>query len=531
MRAIFSKEVRSRHAITDLYDEERRSFLVQYPIPLVVVLALTGVAAFMITGFLGYRDHLEPDITRTIFGKPWPLYLWFCALILTLQASILRHPSLRRQLVQTLSVTLFCIVFVGVVDYYNAEIVDALQRLLSYLTNTRVLLADLGTSPLTYSVINFLLIGIYWVDTIRRWIRRAQGKPPVRRADLGLNEPARPEDMPTMQELVSGDLIAGAFLTLILSLIFHPDIINFFTQALQAGTSVNGISVNDCTLSWPIGHCAGGANVHNPPTLAFIDLIQALVYLPIGLIILALSATVSGLGAVGGIDEGTTRPAVVATPQGASTTSVSEQVSLTVINTLQAAITRRARIAVGSLAGSLRNVAWPALILVSIIGVAGASKAIQQYLHLLSDQRTMSSLDPAEQAAVNSLLNQGLRFISPTLALLWGVLAIITVVLSAALLLFRVRVADNTLRFMGLIGFTVLLTFWIFSLALSVFNALFSLTHLSDRVPFPQPGVTTVLSFAALVIAGIVWLVSRFRSPSGGTPTQVPAEVPTQSAP
>src|SRR5215467_13347937 len=108
----------SRLAITDLYDEKRRALVVRYPAWLIVVLGLSGVAAFMLAGFLGFRDieaglasspYFEPLWSRNLFHQPWPLYLWFCALIMTLEASILRHPALRRQLVAMLTVTVICI--------------------------------------------------------------------------------------------------------------------------------------------------------------------------------------------------------------------------------------------------------------------------------------------------------------------------------------------------------------------------------------------------------------------------------------
>lgn len=526
MRAMFGKEARQRHAITDLYDEQQRRFLVQYPIPLVIGLGLTGLLAFIITGFFGYRDSLEPDVTGFLFGKPWPLYLWFCALIITLQVSILRHISLRRQLMMTLAVTTFCIIFVGIVDYYNREVLDFLQNLIQNILGQRILLQYLGKERWTYTALNFLIIAIYWADTLRRWVRRAQGKSPIRRIDLGFGDTPRGEDMPTMQELVSGDLIAGAFLMLLLSLFFRTGPINFLTTALQGGQNAKDLLVNTCTLSLPFGPCTPGALHGNPPTLEFIDLIQALLYLPVGLIILALSATLSGLGAVGGVEETQPHPAAAATDE-SSTASVSEQVSLTVLNTLQAAIKRRIRLASASLAGSLRSVGWPALILVGVIGVAAASRMIQQYLHILSDTRTLDILSQADRNGLNQLLDQHLQIVSPILALLWGMLAAICIVLSAALLVFRVRVAENSLRFLGLIGFTILLTFWIFSLALSVLNWLFAFTHLSDRVPFPQPGAATMLSAASLLIAAVVLLVRRGRGPRA--PEAQPVEVASKA--
>ena len=93
---------RPARAITDLYDEQKREFLVQYPTVLIVTLGLAGVVAFMLVGFLGYRDRAEPDFTQTVFHQPWPLYLYFCALVMALQISIFRHPLLRRQLMQCL---------------------------------------------------------------------------------------------------------------------------------------------------------------------------------------------------------------------------------------------------------------------------------------------------------------------------------------------------------------------------------------------------------------------------------------------
>ena len=123
-------EPSKHHAITDVYDEENHTFLVRYPVWLVVGLGLTGVAVFMLTGFLGFRDSAEPVVTGRIFHEPWSLYLWLSALILVLQVSILRHPSLRRPLVATLTVTIFSIIFLGVL-YYNPTWIHDLGDLLS----------------------------------------------------------------------------------------------------------------------------------------------------------------------------------------------------------------------------------------------------------------------------------------------------------------------------------------------------------------------------------------------------------------
>ena len=537
MRAKLSSLEGPTEAITDLYDEKRRTFLIQYPVWVVVALALTGVLAFMLTGFLGFHDlsattagspYSEPGFIHTIFLQPWPLYLWFCALIYTLQISILRNPKLRRQLVATLLVTTFCVIIVGLSYYYNKEIQQFLQNLLTQFLNIRI--PQIGNNPLTYTVLNFLIIAIFWVDTVRRWLRRARGLPPASHVaiDLSANPSAStirrlvpPEEMPSMQELISGDLIAGAVLTLLLSLLFRDSVISGLSHLLNVN-----VPVNNCVVAWPLGHCTPpGGTITDPPTLTFIDIIQALIYLPLGLIILALSATLSGLGAVGGVNEQqqVLNPVPAGSQDETSTESVSEQVSLTVLNTLRSALNRRLRIATDNLALSLRNVVWPLLILLGVIAVAAASRDIQTYLHVLSDQRTCTSAACPDLVNVQSLLATNQQYVSIGLALVWGIVAVLAIVISVTLLIFNIRVAENSFRFLGLIGFVVLLTFWIFSLALSGFNGLFSLTGLSHRVPFPQPGVATIISLAALLIFGVLLLFRRVRGPR--PPVREPATV------
>jgi len=215
-----------RHAITDLYDEERRAFLVQYPVWVILALALGGVLAFGLSGFLGY-----PNTTFALdraFLQPWALFLWFCLLMLTLQASIFRDVSLRRRLVMTLVVTVVAIVFIGI-TYFSNSLPDFIRRILS----THLLFRLLARQPWTYTVLNFGVLAVFWADTIRRWIRRARGMPPNPRVDIGLGE-SNPvfnsKDMPSLPELISGDLIAGALLTLVLSLIFRVEVVSLLVH-------------------------------------------------------------------------------------------------------------------------------------------------------------------------------------------------------------------------------------------------------------------------------------------------------------
>jgi len=264
-------------AITDLYDEERRTFLVQYPVLLVIALGLTGVAAFALTGFLG-RDGWARAITPTAlddtFRQPWVLYLWFCALMLTLLASIFRDKSLRGRLLATIVVALLAIAVVAILKFSDS-LPDFIQRLLQH----HFLLSLISRGPESYTILNFGIIAVFWADTIRRWVRRARGLPPNPSVNIGLGDPADPamrdpRDMPTLQELISGDLVAAAVLTALLATVFQADLLGQFVHPVDADGHILAALTN-CNLSWPSGTChVPGGGLADPPTLTFMDLIQ-----------------------------------------------------------------------------------------------------------------------------------------------------------------------------------------------------------------------------------------------------------------
>lgn len=486
---------RSRQAITDLFDEKRGAFLVQYPIWLVLTLGLVGIAAFAITGFTGY----EPGPP---FGEPWILFLWFCALVITLQASIFRNPALRVQLTLTLIVTVICIALVGL-GAFGKLLPDFIQRLL----NLRDLLRGLATNVWTYTILNFGIIITFWVDSIRRWSRRARGMAPTDVIPLLPGETAQSlsdEELPSLEELISGDLLAGAALTLLLSFLFSVSFVQLVV--LQPGVDV-------CTVSVPFAGCVSPGDANAVYTLSYLDRIQSLIYLPFGLIILGLTATLSGLNAAAGASPAKTAARLASSPrrERSATAPIAMDVTDTVVNTLRSAIDRRVRHLVRNTVLSLRTVAWPLLVLLCIYGVDQAAFYIQHYLH-------------GSKSASDAVFQVG-----P--ALLWGVGAGLALVLAAALLVFRWRVAENSLRFLGLIGFVLLLTFWIFSLALAGLNLLLlpNLLNVTERTPFYPPGASTLISLVALAIFGAIAFVRRGRggsTPSGPLPDENPARVP-----
>jgi hypothetical protein len=140
-----------------------------------------------------------------------------------------------------------------------------------------------------------------------------------------------------------------------------------------------------------------------------------------------------------------------------------------------------------------------------VIAVAAAARNTRYYLHLLSDQHYCPGGCEATFASF------GWPYQYVIYAGIWGILAVVAIVLAMTMLVFKIRVLENTFRFLGLIGFIILLTFWIFSLALSVFNALLTTTGATHREPFPPFGVATLISLAALLVWGTIVIIRRMR--------------------
>jgi hypothetical protein len=473
-------------AITDVYDERRGAFLVQYPAWLILGLGLAGVVAFAITGFA---------------DQPLVMYVWLCALVIALQASIFRHASMRVRLIATLVVTVVSMVAVAFVTFgkFLPDVVTHPTGTGGSPSSGPSLGQRLESNVWTYTAINFGLLAIFWIDTIRRWVRRAMGYAPTSQVALTPEEERQgaaraAQEMPSLEELISGDLIAGAVLTLALSFIFSPELL---------GNFVTGVRGNSCLVALPdvLARCAAPVTDLTTTSLTFIDRIQALIYFPLGLIILALTAVLSGLGAAGAVNATSAHPAVqrasaTGKAAGKSSQAIAEDVTTTVLKTLRSAVDRRIRHLARNLALSLRTVAWPALIVVAIFGLSEVSVDLQRYL-------------ASEKSPLDALTIMG-----PGLA--WGVGAALALAFSAALFVFRWRVADNTLRFLGLIGFVLLLTFWMFSLALAGFNLLLQQVGVvsSDPKhiqPFLPLGLTTYGSLAAIIFWGAIALLGGSR--------------------
>lgn len=420
------------HAISDVFCEKQRKFLVEYPQPLIVGISAAGLVAFLLVGYLGYNRLLDCGAgvgtcwQHEVFLKPWPLYVWFCALMVTLQVSILRNPRLRAQLVATLVVTL-----VSAVAMYWLYFYGPLQQIITDIIHFKVgFLRTLFADQWFYTILNFLLIALFFVDTGIRWARRAQGKKPGGAMTASGDETADAND-PRVEELAAGDLVAGMVLFGLMALVFTFSFIHGAAALTQLPQDPNlPIRANIATVPDVVPLLRGVA-------LSQIDRLLALICLPLGFVVLAVTATLWGLSAVRAVVNLDPRPVGEAQ---STENSVTAQVALVLFNALRAALDRYVRFILLRILSSLRNVAWLILIFIACFGLAALSDLIQQYLH--TSPRPVAVLIGA--------------------ALAVGV-AILGVTLSASLLLATRRVATNSLLLLYWIGFVLGLTFWLFS--------------------------------------------------------------------
>src|SRR5271165_5349306 len=128
MQPIASAADPTPRAITDVYDEKKRQIINLYPTWILVGLGITGILAFLITGFWGYDGDTG---FLGLFFKPWVLFGWLSALVVTLQVAILRDKKLRRQRNITLIVDAIAIAIVAAYDLgLIPKILNFIQNLL-----------------------------------------------------------------------------------------------------------------------------------------------------------------------------------------------------------------------------------------------------------------------------------------------------------------------------------------------------------------------------------------------------------------
>ena len=519
MQAALDTRCGETHAVTDLYCAKRRRALITYSTPLVVAIILTGVAAFLVTGFLGYTDvyhynlclselarphhaaglicPFKPAPLRWFdrpFKEPWLLYLWFSGLMVGLEISIMRRLP-RRRLIAIIVATLISMLLVGIFYLYG----DVLLPYINHLVNG--LLANVLESPWFYTVVNFGIILAFFIGSINRWLRRVRGLEPIsdmvsatdsdpastgaatdtpadavrtprpavssRPLTIGETEVLPPHQL-RLEEVIAGDLITGMVLCFVLALLFTYDHISAFVTQVVPGDckpitkghiTAPGAPTTVCTLPIPdIARVPAQVPLLGHADLFFVDNTLAFLCLFAGFLILAITAVVVSLSAM---REDAAGAAGVAGP--------ATDIISVIFSALRAAFDRQFRAIIDYALRSVQNILWPVLILVSSFCLALLSSKIEQYLHA-------HTLD----LATADLWAYYVRwFVGLPVA------AVVGTICAISLMLYSGRVLVDALRFVGRIAVIFVFTFWIFAVSLLAANAF--IRELGG-LGTPQPG-------------------------------------------
>ena len=557
------------HAATDIYCPHRHTSRVQYPLPLIIGLVVTGALAFMLTGFVGYFNCTIPYVVGgqiqrdphsgnalcwhdaasgfLYLREPWPLYLWFSALMIVLLISILR--ARRPRLLAALVIAVLSIAIVAVVYLYGEGPV------LNFLTS-------LLYRPWTWVIANFGLILAFVGDSARRWLRFRATEMKRLGGDPSASMVARAEQARVMRarigERIAGDLIAAMLLCAGLAIVFSDSFVQGVLATLGGSQFACGPTLFYPSAPYlPVAHLHGtlqqflqgllAGNAVSPypcpvpvgprlpiplESVSATDLLLAGIFFVPGVGVLANTAFIRGLAPLSGVSQ-ETHGAAAQAPDSPRAEDVAGRVGMSILDTLLEALEHYILPYVRSAALSLRNILWPLLILIASFSFALCSRFIQYYLH---------HYDPTYNC------NPALRIpdCHPTttstyleLAVVFGVLGFLCTIFSIGLLLLSGRVVSNSLRFLGRIGGVVLLVVWMFSFGLFGFNWFLLDTGTVPRslaVPAPQgaglcqipswqimlapadPACrqpfslswVTAISFAALILA-VFYLVLRLR--------------------
>ncbi len=474
------------HAATDIYCGKRRISLVQFPLTIILGFIATGIIALLLAGFLGYVANVcgsaativengktvcwhDPWYRVLSLKEPWPLYLWFSGLMVLLQVSILR--SQLRRLVLTLVVTAVSILIVAIVYLLGPGAVE--QYFISYPDG-------LIYNPLTYTLLNFGLILAFIIDSVRRWLGYGRTElNPARMQDLQSADPSRSLALRRAKigELVSGDLIAGMVLCAVLAIAFTPSFLQGFFALISGTTFDCGASIGTPTIvhiaSSTTAHCPI-PGPHNSVTVGAwfpllggkliwqIDRFIAVLCLVPGIGVLANTAFIRGLDPLA--RAASPGSSLVTQPGDTTGQVVAGQVGMAVLDALREALQRYILPYARRTVLSLRNVLWPALVLIGSFSFALCARFIQYYLHHYDPTFYCS---PDLNLAHCQLANP---YTYLAFAAAFGVAGFACTILSVALLVASGRIVSNTLRFLGRVGFVVLLTFWMFALALFGLN-------------------------------------------------------------
>jgi hypothetical protein len=316
--------------------------------------------------------------------------------------------------------------------------------------------ASIFSSPWGYAVLNFGILLLFVIWSLRRILVVKSGASSLHMFAIGYHDTAggvsaeqEVDSYPAVFKILAGDFITGCLLAGALAVAFAA--------------------------------CSSASVANLPgPSLVHIDLGISLVCLYHGVLVAVLASLIS--------PERTGRALL----------EVPRRLLLAALQSAYAV--PRAALATTSLL--LRVLAVPLLLLTAPVWLALGTLGFQTYF--AGSARYCTGVMCLQAFSLQHVAVLGG-------ALLALVFALVTVALALGLLLFKWRVVENSLRFLGLIGFVALIPFWIFGLLLSAINAATLWLHVSERVPFAQPEVATVISFATCALS-LFFLLWRFRA-------------------
>jgi hypothetical protein len=559
------------HPDTTIFCVQKQKALVKYPTLLLVTLLLLALAAELVTAFT-QPDHPNDgsSFLATVFiYKPWLLYSFLGILLLVWEGSFLRKRPVERSIAW--AVTIVALIIIGL---FTAQ-----PELLTAIRNSP-LLRDFFKNPWTYIIANLIFVLFWLYQTIRRRMRRDKSRRvQTIFSDTSEEEesPAIAETEYTSGDLLAGGLIFlfSAFLFPFLYLLIARYALEAVPAAQAAGQPTPQIiwllDHFDKMTSLRIGGDAP-ANPDSPAgfSLALLDLAIATLLFAISTISLLIVTYNEGLQEISAVtseeqgllprhtselpviklsnlpsteagaasDSAEDRPA--STEEGASESlgevtipnltaigspeaeATEEEVELavgkTVARTAIAGLTRALislRVVAGSAALSLRSLLWPFSIFVGVAFVAVTSGVMYDYLH--SKDKFPRYSAPGWDS-FSTVLNTFLNWLVSWLEIcLFGLIALALITIAIAVFTRARYVLSDAINFLRWFGLLVILTYWIFAVALLALNATM---RLQEFVPIkglgnPWPLAFDLTAFLSLILfffLAIPPLIQEWRS-------------------
>lgn len=457
-----------------------------------IAIVAAGIVAFFVSGSLGYPNQFaQPWLS--LFHPPGLLFLWFSGVMLLL---LLRHPSLSGRRTWPVAVFLASVVLVIAVYVDNKLGGHVLATLIQWIQDifTWLGFSQPGVTRILFNLINFLILGVYTLRMLARWIGRyllsgglgGASTPDAFGSDsiISANRPITSMDLDQALrgELLSGDFLAGAALAGLMALLFSTPVINGILPAF-APFLIKQVHIDVCTATLPgswTGHC--------PPIAqsgAYISVFDTRVMVGYAIAGGLIVATAAAIKAIGSMPH----------TRGMGLWPAAERLILEFARSLLAALGRLLTLRFIAL---IKDVLWLLCILVAAVGAGFAGQYVQCNLRLVGGDTTINTSAGPQICILSPASNLNL------LLALGALLVLGTAVLALTLLPRGARSAvPRTVR--GLIGFL----FLTFGLIESVIFAQTLSLGLNQQDRYVLFGIAAMLAALMVLVLGVgLWLES-----------------------